>query len=221
MNDNNGAVLFDIDGTLADSNYLHVDAWARAFAEVGLEVDAWRIHRCIGMDGELLLDTLVGDDGRRERASELNSEFYKQLAPRLRPFDGARELLEALHDRGVPVVLATSAPEDELSILKDVLQVDAWTVDETSSGDVSTAKPKPDVIEAAVAKAGAAASGCFMVGDSVWDMIAAARAGVTGIGVRSGGVSEQELRDAGAAEVYDDVRQLLEQLDASAIARLL
>ncbi|HEY8590859.1 MAG TPA: HAD family hydrolase [Naasia sp.] len=215
------AVLFDIDGTLVDSNYLHVDAWDRAFADEGIPAPVWRIHRSIGMDSKKLLETLAGDadDDAAERAKERHSDYYKESVDRLRPLEGARELVRALAARGLKVVLATSAPEDELEILRGVLDVDDAVTAATSAGDVGTAKPDPDIIEAALAKADVAAGEAIMVGDAVWDVHAAARAGVPTIGVLSGGFGEAELRDAGAAEVYDDVAALLEALDASAIGR--
>ena len=213
------AALFDIDGTLVDSNYLHVEAWSRAFADLGTPVDAWRIHRGIGMDGDRLLETLLpdADEKTRERASELHTKHYSSLAARLRPFEGARELLRELTDRGLTVVLATSAPEDELAKLRDTLEIEDAIDVVTSSEDVETAKPEPDIIHVALERAGAAPADAVMVGDSVWDMQAAERAGVTGIGVLSGGFSVDELRDAGAAAVYADVADLLAHLDGSLV----
>lgn len=218
------AVLFDIDGTLVDSNYLHVDAWDRAFADAGRPVDAWRLHRSIGKDSDELLAGLL--DGQEEvdrygeRASELHSEYYLASTSRLRVIAGARELLSALAERGIAVVLATSAPENELEILRELLDVDDAIFAATSAGDVTTAKPEPDIVEVALERAGVPASRAVMVGDAVWDIEAAARAGVECIGVRSGGFGEQELRDAGAVAVYDDVADLLAQLDDSPIGHL-
>jgi HAD superfamily hydrolase (TIGR01509 family) len=215
-------VLFDIDGTLVDSNYLHVEAWSRAFSEVQTPVDDWRIHRCIGMDGSKLLETLLGEDENNvgDEARELHSRYYLGMRSRLRPFASARDLLAAVADRGVKVVLATSAPEDELAALRETLKVENTVAEITSSGDVETAKPDPDILLVAMEKAESAASGTVMVGDSIWDMVASTRAGVTCIGVLTGGFSESELRDAGALAVYDDVAALLEQLEDSPLARL-
>jgi HAD superfamily hydrolase (TIGR01509 family) len=218
------AVLFDIDGTLVDSNYLHVDTWDRAFAEAGRPVDIWRIHRAIGMDSAELLKALLGDDpdGIAERAKERHGELYKAVAgERLRPFDGAAELVRSLLHRGVAVVLATSAPEDELEILLDVLGLSKDEVATTSSGDVGTAKPEPGIIQAALQKAGAAPDRAVMVGDTIWDVIAAKRAGVATVGVRSGGIAEEELTGAGAIEVHDGTRALLEAGDGTVLGRLL
>jgi len=207
------AVLFDVDGTLVDSNYLHVDAWQRALAGVGREVDAWRIHRAIGEDSSGLLADLLGDDADQvgERASAEHGRLYLELGDRLRPLPGAVELLAALRARGLGVVLATSAPGDELRILTGVLGLADDEVPSTNADDVDEAKPHPGIVEVALERAGVAASEAVFVGDSVWDMIAARRAGVAAIGVRSGGVGAEELTDAGAAEVVDDVHELLER----------
>jgi HAD superfamily hydrolase (TIGR01509 family) len=216
-------VLFDIDGTLVDSNYLHVDTWDRAFHEVGHPVELWRIHRSIGMDSAELLEALLGDglDGVAERAKELHGEYYTADAGRLRPFDGAAELVRALLAGGVKVVLATSAPENELEILLDVLGLSKDEVATTSSGDVETAKPEPGIIQAALAKADAAPDRAVMVGDTIWDVIAAERAGVPTIGVRSGGIAEEELMGAGAIEVHDGTRALMEAGPDTVLGRLL
>jgi HAD superfamily hydrolase (TIGR01509 family) len=211
------AVLFDIDGTLVDSNYLHIDTWARALGEVGQPTDAWRIHRCIGMDSAKLLETLLGDeaDAAGERAKDRHSELYLEQADRLRPFAGARDLVAELARRGTRVVLATSAPDEELELLRKVLKVDEHLADYTSSGDVETAKPSPDLIEVALQKAGVDAAHAVMVGDTVWDVEAAKRAGVACIGVLSGGIAAEELYDAGAVAVYTDVAELLAGIETS------
>ena len=218
----NGSVLFDIDGTLVDSNYLHVESWGHAFATLGVPVDSWRIHRCIGMDSEKLMEAMLAGrvDELGDRAKELHSQYYEQLSDRLRPFDGARELVSALASRGVTVVLATSAPEDELATLREVLGIDDDVAHVTSSADVGTAKPEPDIVEVALAKAGSDAAASFMIGDTIYDVMAAARAGVSTIAVLTGGVSAAELIDAGTVAVYDDVRALLAGLDESPLTPL-
>ena len=205
------AVLFDIDGTLVDSNYLHVDAWGRAFAEVGRPVEAWRIHRSIGLDGDKLLDALLGDDveERGDHAKELHTEYYSRLTDRLRALPHAVTLLHALSDAGIRVVLATSAPKDELDILLAVLDCDDALHATTSSDDVGTAKPEPDIVNVALERAGVDASEALFVGDAVWDMKAAGHAGVRAIGVRTGGISSAELLDAGALRVFDDPAAVL------------
>ncbi|GGF03752.1 HAD family hydrolase [Mycetocola zhadangensis] len=215
------AVLFDIDGTLVDSNYLHVESWAHAFADVGAnDVPAWRIHRAIGQDSAKLLDSLLGSRAAElgDRAKELHSQYYKQLADRLRPLDGAQDLLREVHSRGRTIVLATSAPEDELDILTGILDVDEAIHATTNSDDVETAKPDPSIVEVALDKAGVSASDAIFVGDSVWDCIAASRAGVRTVGLLSGGFSSAELLSAGAIAIYDDPAALLRELSLSPLA---
>jgi HAD superfamily hydrolase (TIGR01509 family) len=211
------ATLFDIDGTLVDSNYLHVEAWSHVFAELGIEVDAWRIHRSIGMDSAAMLDDLLPEGADLEEVKRLHTRYYEALAPRLRPFSGARELLAALDARGLTVVLATSAPQEELEKLRGVLQVEDSIAIVTSAEDVETAKPSPDIVRTAFERAEVSASEAVMIGDTVWDVAAAARAGVACIGVLSGGISAAELLDAGAIAVYTDVAELLDQLDQSVL----
>ena len=213
------AVLFDIDGTLVDSNYLHIDAWDRAFASVGHPVDVWRIHRSIGMDSAKLLESLLGAaaDELGDEAKDLHSRFYLESSDRLRAIGGARDLLAELARRGHPVVLATSAPENELEILLGVVDERGAIDAVTSADDVGTAKPDPDLIQIALDRAGVGADSAVMVGDSVWDIVAAARAGVASIGVLSGGFGREELLTAGAVVVYEDVAELLGELDRSPI----
>ncbi|CAD6007003.1 HAD family hydrolase [Agreia sp. COWG] len=231
------AVLFDIDGTLVDSNYLHVDAWSRAFEQVGHPVDTWRIHRSIGLDSDRLIEDLLGDDrgsaggdhgeGSGEgsdagagsdasegddlgdRAKQLHTDIYAEMNDRLRPLPGAVELLRALHEAGVRVVLATSAPKNELDVLTGVLDCDDAIHATTSSDDVDTAKPEPDIVNIALERAGVTAAEALFVGDAVWDMKAAGRAGVRSIGVRTGGFGADELIEAGAIDVFDDAAAVL------------
>ncbi|MEL4317567.1 HAD family hydrolase [Leifsonia sp. YIM 134122] len=208
------AVLFDIDGTLVDSNYLHVEAWQHAFRDMGVEVDAWRIHRSIGQDGDQLIESLVGerDGGWTAKATELNSTYYTELAPRLRTFDGVGGLLHTLSERGVIIVLATSAPQEELDLLLPVIDADDAIHATTNADDVDTAKPEPDIVRVALSRAGVDADHAIFVGDSAWDMKAAVRAGVTPYGVLSGGISGDLLTDAGARAVFDDPADLLDRL---------
>ncbi|NMN93716.1 HAD family hydrolase [Nocardiaceae bacterium YC2-7] len=216
------AVLFDIDGTLVDSNYLHVTTWSRAFDEVGEAVDSWRIHDSIGLDGGLLLDALLPNatDDTKGRAKELHTRYYEESASLLRPLSGTHELLEAIAARHLQIVLATSASDAELSILRKVLGVDDIVSAVTSAEDVDTAKPNPDIVGIALKRAGVSAKHAVFVGDTKWDAKACARAGVTFVGLRTGGSPAQKLLDAGAAAVFDDPAQLLEQLDDSPIGRL-
>jgi HAD superfamily hydrolase (TIGR01509 family) len=215
-------VLFDIDGTLVDSNYLHVHAWCRAFKEAGIEVETWRIHRGIGMDGTRLVKALSGgaDEATRQRASQLHSRYYAELSSYLSLLPGARELLDRVASQGMQVVLATSAPDDELATLRSLLDSEDLVSAVTSSEDVDIAKPEPDIVAIALDRAGVPASRAVFVGDSVWDARAAAKAGVTSIGVRSGGVSAQELQGAGATMVFDGPRDLCEHVETSPIGQL-
>ncbi len=216
------AVLFDMDGTLVDSNYLHVHAWQQAFSEVGLSVEAWRIHRAIGMDGSLLLSSLVGDadDAIIGRAKDLHGSLYQEMAPLLRRLPGARELLERVSGLGLQVVLATSAPGEELAVAREVLACDDLVAAVTSSQDVDTAKPRPGIVQVALDRAGVDSDSAVFVGDAVWDMQASQRAGVPSIGLRSGGVSQGELETAGARAVFDNALDLCKHLDTSPIAVL-
>ncbi|WIB00519.1 HAD family hydrolase [Curtobacterium sp. MCBA15_012] len=210
------AVLFDIDGTLADSNYAHIDAWWRAFRAAGESVDAWRIHRAIGMDSGRLLEELLPDasDEVRDQAKQFHTAYYSEHMPQLRLLPGARELLEEVAARGHAVVLATSAPESELSVLRELLDAAAWVTAETSAEDVGEAKPAPGIVEVALDKVGVDPSRAVMVGDAMWDAEASGTVGVRCVGVMTGGIGGDELRGAGAAVVYDDAAAVLAALRA-------
>lgn len=216
------AVLFDVDGTLVDSNYLHVHAWRRAFAEAHIAVESWRIHRAIGMDGSELVRLLSDDapDDVRQRLKDLHSRYYLESAELLEPLPGARRLLERVAALDLPVVLATSAPEDELARLRKALDCDDLVAAVTSSADVDVAKPNPDIIGIALDRIGAPADRAVFVGDAIWDAQACVRAGLPSIGLLSGGVSRTELQTAGAAAVFDNAEDLLSHLDQSPIAAL-
>ncbi|MGW3966887.1 HAD family hydrolase [Amycolatopsis sp. NPDC005003] len=212
--------MFDVDGTLVDSNYLHVHAWRRAFHELDRDVDSWRVHRAIGKGSGKLLSTLLGEEdaGRiGDRAKELHSRFYLETAGLLRPFDRAPELVRELAGRGVRVVLATSAGPDELEALRKVLDVDDVVAGIVSGADVEATKPDPEPVVAALEKAGSAPEETIFVGDAVWDVHAATKAGVRTVSVLSGGIGAAELTDAGAVAVYNDVASLLTRLDESVL----
>jgi len=221
-NELQGAVLFDIDGTLVDSNYLHIDAWQRAFGEVGIDVETWRIHRSIGMDGSTLVKSLSDNapEETQKRLKDLHSRYYREVASLLHPLPGARELLRRVADLGLKVVLATSAPDDELELLRKVLDCDDLVAAVTSSADVDTAKPKPDIIEIALERGGVTAERAVFVGDAIWDAEACSRAKLSCIGVLSGGVSASELHDAGAAQVFENAEKLLANIEQTRIATL-
>ena len=211
------AVLFDGDGTLVDSNYLHVVAWVYAFQSAGRHIEAWRIHEAIGMDSGKLLERLIGDQAEPlgERIKQEHSRRYADFSSLLQPFDGAREVLRAVASRGTKVVLATSAPPDELDRLRELLDVEDAIATVTNAEDVATAKPEPDLVHVALERSGVDAAEAIFVGDAVWDIRAAHAAGVACIAVTSGGVHEAELRKEGAARLYPTVRALLEDFEAA------
>ena len=215
-----GAILFDIDGTLVDSNYMHVDAWLRALQAVGHPVDAWRIHRGQGMGSAELLATLLGAAAEQvgSRAKQQHSELYQQSSRLLRAFDGARELVAAVAQRGAKVVLATSAAPDELEVLRSILDVEDTVAEITAAEDVETAKPAPDLVQVALQRAGVAADRAVFVGDTVWDVEAAKRAGLPTLAVLTGGFSEEELREAGAVQVVEAIDDL--RIDSQALGEL-
>lgn len=223
MTSNSGAVLFDIDGTLVDSNYVHVDTWSRAFADAGVSVPSWKIHRCIGMDGDKLLETLVGstDEAVALEAKDLHDDYYGEASSKLQILPGARELLQRIAGAGLAVVLATSAPEGELAYLRDLLDVEDIVSVVTSGDDAQVAKPQPEIVQVALKRAGVDPGNAVLIGDSVWDMKASRAAGVVCIGVRSGGIGEDELRAAGAEAVYEDPADIIEHLTESPISKLL
>ena len=214
------AVLFDIDGTLVDTNYLHVLAWRRVFLEHDEpEITAARIHRLVGMGSDELLETLFGRP-RPELPSfpELKAErarYFDALKGEIRAFPRAADLLRAVHDRGARVVLATSAEKSDLEALLEAIDADDAIDAVTSAGEVDAAKPAPDLFCVALEEAGTAPKDTVVVGDTVWDVQAASRAGLRCVGVTSGGISRAELIDAGAVAVYDDVAALIDELDDS------
>jgi phosphoglycolate phosphatase-like HAD superfamily hydrolase len=211
------AVLFDIDGTLVDSVYDHVTAWWSAFRDHGLSVPHSEIHARIGKDGGLLVSELLeiaggdgADDALTSALSSAHDRIYGERVDHLTVLPGAQELVRASKERGFTVVLATSAPEHELTALRALLDVDDLVDAVTSSEDVETAKPDGTVVDIALGRARVPASAAVMIGDATWDFLAATPLGVRGIGLCSGGVGAQELRDAGAGEVHRDPADLLE-----------
>jgi HAD superfamily hydrolase (TIGR01509 family) len=213
------AAILDVDGTLVDTNYQHALAWYRAFRQNGVTVPLWEIHRHMGMGGDHIVAELAGEGfdakhGDDVRAAE--KALYLALIPEVQPLQGARELLEALRSRGHTVVLASSAKPIELQHYIELLDAqevaDGWT----DAGDVERTKPEPDLIHAAIQKAGGGPA--VMIGDSTWDCEAAGRAGVETIGVLTGGFSEDELRDAGAVAVFRSLHALREGLAETPLA---
>jgi HAD superfamily hydrolase (TIGR01509 family) len=212
-------VLFDVDGTLADSNYLHSLAWSRAFRDAGEWVPMNAIHRLIGMGGDQLVPELLGHDS--PEATAARPRRYQELIEDVRIFPGAADLLRRLHDGGLAVVLATSAPDDELAVLLDKLDAGDAIDAQTTADDIEESKPAPEVFLTAMKTASVDPEWAVAVGDSVWDVQAARAAGIGCVAVESGGFSEHELSEAGALHVYRDVKELLDQLRTSPIANLL
>jgi HAD superfamily hydrolase (TIGR01509 family) len=212
------AVLFDIDGTLTDTNYLHVLAWRRAFLDAGEDIASARIHRMIGAGGGVLLRELVGEE--RGDLKDGWSTHFDELKPEIRAFPGAADLLRAVAAKGPKVVLATSSEPEDVEALREAIDADDAIHAVTSAGDVDEAKPSPEVFEQALQEAGATADDALVVGDTVWDCEAATKAGLRTVGLLSGGISRAELEAAGAIAVYDDPSDLLAHLDESPLAGL-
>ena len=207
------AAILDVDGTLVDTNYHHAIAWYRAFRQHDKIVPVWRIHRHIGMGGDQLVEALAGGDWDEEHGDDVRTAekaLYLALIEEVEPFDGARGLIEDLKGSGHSVVLASSAKEDEVDHYLDLLDARELADDWTTSADVDATKPEPDLVKAAIEKAGG--GGAVMVGDTVWDVEAAKRTGVETVAVLTGGFSEAELRDAGAGWVFESIAALREGL---------
>ncbi|MFF1459512.1 HAD family hydrolase [Streptomyces sp. NPDC058330] len=216
------AALFDVDGTLADTNHLHVTCWWEAFRQAGHRVAMRDIHQAIGLGSGDLITHLLGadvDEEEVERIGAAHKTLYATYFDRLTAFEGAGDLLRALAGRGRRIVLATSASGGELDALRAAVDADDVIAGTASSDDVSEGKPAPEPVENALDIAGCSAAEAVFVGDSVWDMRAATRAGVPAVAVLSGGISRSDLEEAGAVAVYQDVADLLARLDSSPFAR--
>jgi HAD superfamily hydrolase (TIGR01509 family) len=204
-------VVLDVDGTLMDTNYLHVEAWARAFEEVGRRVPRVELHRQVGKGSDLLIAEFVDDEETAQRIDELHSEFYAELQEHGHPLPGAKELIPALGERGYEVWFVTSAKDEELEHHMGELEAEGKLSGVVNSSDVENAKPAPDIFELTLEKAGASPDETVAVGDAVWDIESASAAGIRTVAVLTGGAfSEEELREAGAVEVYEDCAALLE-----------
>ncbi len=211
-----GIAILDIDGTLVDTNYQHTLAWSRAFAQFGIVLPLWRIHRHIGMGGDQLVPELCGEQVETEHGDDIRAaegDQYAKLIDEVAPMDGARDLIVELKHRDHAVVLASSAKQPEVDHYLDLLDAralaDAWT----TSADVESTKPAPDLVHAALNLVDGEPGSAVMIGDTPWDVKAAAKAGVETITVVTGGFAEQELQDAGAAAVFESVGALLRRLD--------
>ena len=202
--------ILDVDGTLVDTNYHHAIAWHRALHAHEHAVPMWRVHRHIGMGGDQILDALIGEEAAAadgEAIREAQAEAYGELIGEVEAMEGARELIAKLREEGNTVILASSAKQEEVDHYLDLLDarelVDGWT----TSADVEATKPEPDLVHAALEKAGND-NPSVMVGDSVWDVEAARRAGLPTLAVLTGGFSEAELREAGASQVVESIGEL-------------
>lgn len=202
--------ILDVDGTLVDTNYHHALAWHRALHAHGHRVQMWKVHRHIGMGGDQILDALIGSEAAAEKGDairEAESGAYKELIGEVEPMEGARELIAKLKEEGSTVILASSAKEWEVDHYIDLLDARELVDDWTTSADVESTKPDPDLVHAALAKAGND-DPSVMVGDSVWDVKAAKAAGLPTLAVLTGGFSEAELREAGASQVVESIGEL-------------
>lgn len=217
-------VLFDVDGTLIDSSYIHTIAWWGAFREHGYDIPMASIHHYVGMGGDRLVDSLLPEGRDRSADPEVmasHGALYASHWPALRAFKGAKDLLAQCHAGGLAVALASSARKKDLAVMGSVLDADAFIDSATSANDAKESKPAPDILVAALDAIGVEAADAVFIGDAVWDMLAAGALGIPAIGVTCGGVSAAELREAGAVEVYEGPQDLLQNLTSSAIGRLL
>ena len=212
------ALIFDLDGTLVDTVYAHVFAWQRALTEAEMPIDGWRIHRRIGMSGGLFARAVAREVGRELTPSEAEAiqrrhgEIFRDLLPHRRPLPGAVELLAELRRRGITHGIATSGRRPEIDASLEALGVGEETV-VIERGDVARAKPEPDLFLACQRALGVEADQCYVVGDAVWDLLAARRARMLSIGLLSGGYGADELLAAGAFRVYQDAAELHRSLD--------
>ena len=217
------AVLCDIDGTLVQSNWLHAEAWQRAFAEMGIVLDREEVRRQIGKGGDELIPVFVPWWKREAVREPLKTYrewlFRTEFLPRVTPLPKVREFAEELKRRGIQLALASSAKKNDLEDYKRIMRVEDLVDDETSADDVDRAKPHPDVFAATLTRLGLKAKDCIALGDTPYDAESAGKAGLRTIGVETGGWTHQELMDAGCVEVYASVAELLDRIDQSAIIR--
>jgi len=205
--------ILDVDGTLVDTNYHHAIAWYRAFRQHGKVLPIWLIHRHLGMGGDQLVAALTDEEWDGEHGDDVRTvekALYLELIEEVSPLEGARGLIEDLQERGHRVVLASSAKQSEVDHYLDLLEARELADDWTTSADVEATKPEPDLVTAAVDKAGGGEA--VMVGDTTWDVEAAKRAGVPTIAVLTGGFSAAELREAGAEWVFESIQALRAKL---------
>lgn len=205
------AVVLDVDGTLMDTNYLHVEAWARALDEVGHRAPRVEIHPKIGKGSGLLISEFVDDDETAGKVSDLHTEYYSELQKHAYPLPGAKELIDSLAKQDYQVWLATSADPEELETSLEALEAKGKLAGIVSSGDVEESKPAPDIFALVLEKAGVEAQDAVAVGDAIWDVESAKAAGIRAVTVLTGGAfSKEELKEAGSIGVYEDCAELLE-----------
>jgi HAD superfamily hydrolase (TIGR01509 family) len=213
--------ILDIDGTLVDTNYQHAVAWYRAFRQNDVVLPVWRIHRHIGMGGDQVIAALTDERTDEEKGDDIRGAekaLYLAMIEEVEALEGARDLIERLKDAGKTVVMASSAKDDEVDHYLDLLQARELADDWTTSADVEQTKPEPDLVKAALDKANAEPGDAVMLGDTPWDCEAARRAGVETVALMTGGFSEQELTDAGAAAVFESLPELLERIEETPLA---
>ncbi len=213
------AILFDVDGTLVDTNYLHTLAWWRAFGDAGHRVPMVRVHRLIGMGSSRLVTEILGHPD--DELADAHRRHYQRLKGEITPLPGGRELLEAVSDRGVTVVLATSAEQHDVDDLLRALQVVDRIDHVIHSADVERAKPDGDIFAAALDAAGCPPEKALVLGDTVWDVVAAQQVGVVSVAVETGGNCAADLEAAGAVGIYRDPAHLLDELDKDPLRRLI
>ncbi len=213
--------IFDVDGTLVDTNYQHALAWYRAFRRQDITLPIWRLHRAIGMGGDKLVAAVAGDDVEKAHGDALRDAWeteFEKMIDEVEPFAGARELLTEVKDRGFRLVLASSGKAKHVEYFLDLIDgksvADAWTTSE----DAEQSKPAPDLVQVAMEKVSGAHG--VMIGDSTWDAIAAGNTGIPAVAVRTGGFSVQELKDAGALSVHDSLVDLRKHLDDTPLGRV-
>ena len=204
-------VVLDVDGTLMDTNYLHVEAWARAFEETGHRIPRVKLHKQVGKGSSLLITEFVQDEETVEKVEELHSEFYGELQEHGHPLPGAKELISSLKERGYGVWFVTSAKDEELEHHMQELEAEGNIDGVVNSSAVENAKPAPDIFEEALERAGVSADEAVAVGDAIWDVESAKGAGIRTVAVLSGGAFDgEDLEEAGAVAVYEDCAALLD-----------
>ena len=214
MTDTRGTVILDVDGTLVDTNYHHALGWYRAFRRFGVTIPVWTIHRHIGMGGDQLVAAVAGDEVEREHGDEIRAAWTEEadaMLDEISALRGAHDLLEAIVGAGFTLVMASSGKPHHVERYAELIDAGDLAAEWVSSGDVERTKPAPDLLGVAMERVGAEAA--VVVGDSVWDCRAAERLGLPSVAVRTGGFSNEELREAGASDVLESVEELTADID--------